>query len=843
LLIYTLTHQLKKYTQNISLVLLAAILLTGCSRKKDKFLNREFHSMTTKYNYLFNGNNLLNQGKAEINETIFDNYWEILPPEKTQPKKDKSLIKEDKNTSNFFTQSEEKAVLVIQKHAMNIGGKEKNPEMDEAYFLLGESRFYDQRLIPSLEAFNYILFKYPTSELVNKAKIWREKINIKRNYNQLAIDNLKKIESKGRLSKSDIIDLNVELSQAYLNSKKFDKALHHLHIASDKTVDLKIKSRYMFILGQLYQKLEKTDSSTMIFDRVIKLHRKIPREYYVYSFIEKSKNYDNKDKAITELRDLENDIENKAYLNIIFHQIANLNLEMTKDSLAISYYNKSLRNPGKDYLVKLKNHNILADYYFDKKEYLTSAAYYDSTLAEIKNDKKLFRNITKKRTSLDDVIYYESSIKTSDSILSLVKMSEEERIVFFTDYIDEQKKKLKKEKQIVNDNKENNFSLSKKNNLSTADAIFYFYNPTARAYGRNQFKKLWGEKKLIDNWRNGQNQGISKAVINRGKENSNNKTTLDLEDYLKSVPSSITIIDSIYKQLDYSYFQLASIYSSKFVEYGLSNKKLNKINFDRNKAEFVLSAKYLNYKNYIALGLLNKADIIKSDIILNYPNSKYAEILNNPDSYASSEIDNITKLYAGLFEDYQSKEYSKVILSSNKLISAFETHPLVPKIQLLKASAIARIEGFNNYKKSLEFIVANYPNSLEGKEAKILLDEVIPLVKNYNFEQHDKGENFKLIYYFPMENYQEIEGFENDLRSAVKDLNNIELSSSTDIYDNSITFVVLHGLKSFDGANGLSIILGKNKKTNNKQRFVISSNNYQILQIHKNLSLYLNNNL
>ena len=58
---------------------------------------------------------------------------------------------------------------------MNINGKEKNPQMDEAYILLGKSRYYDQRFIPALEAFNYILYKYPESDRINEAKIWREK--------------------------------------------------------------------------------------------------------------------------------------------------------------------------------------------------------------------------------------------------------------------------------------------------------------------------------------------------------------------------------------------------------------------------------------------------------------------------------------------------------------------------------------------------------------------------------------------------------------------------------------------------------------------------------------------
>ena len=438
--------------------------------------------MTTKYNYLYNGNNLLNQGKAEINENVFDNYWEILPIEKTQITEDKINLKLKKEQSaSLFVQSEKKAVLAIQKHAMNIAGKEKNPQMDEAYFLLGESRYYDQRFIPSLEAFNYILFKYPTSELVNKAKIWREKINAKQNYNQLAIENLKEIESRGRLSNEEIVELNAVLAQAYLNSKKIDSAVIRLETASEKTQDLNSKSRYLFILGQLYKNLDKLDSSTMVYNRVIKLHRKIPREYYVYSFVEKSKNFMDKSLAMSELIELETDIENSGYLNIIFHQIANLYLEINNDSLAIKYYNKSLRNPAKDNLVNLKNYNTLGDYFFDKNEYLISAAYYDSTLAQINNNKKLFRKITKRRESLDEVIYYELSVKTNDSIIRLVKMSEEERVAYFKDYIEEQKKKLNKEKEIVNSKNENSFVSAKNNNISNENALFYFYNPTVLA--------------------------------------------------------------------------------------------------------------------------------------------------------------------------------------------------------------------------------------------------------------------------------------------------------------------------------------------------------------------------
>jgi hypothetical protein len=52
---------------------------------------------------------------------------------------------------------------------MNIGGREKNFQIDEAYLMLGKSH-YDQRFIPALDAFNYILYKYPNSSKIYEPK-------------------------------------------------------------------------------------------------------------------------------------------------------------------------------------------------------------------------------------------------------------------------------------------------------------------------------------------------------------------------------------------------------------------------------------------------------------------------------------------------------------------------------------------------------------------------------------------------------------------------------------------------------------------------------------------------
>jgi hypothetical protein len=110
---------------HILLVLLTFFLLIGCSTKKDKALNRGFHAMATKYNVLYNSNLSYQSGKNALIESFNDNYWEILPVERMEVKEDLFLPGKSKNPD--FERAEEKAVKAIQKHGMNIKGKEKKP--------------------------------------------------------------------------------------------------------------------------------------------------------------------------------------------------------------------------------------------------------------------------------------------------------------------------------------------------------------------------------------------------------------------------------------------------------------------------------------------------------------------------------------------------------------------------------------------------------------------------------------------------------------------------------------------------------------------------------------------
>ena len=147
---------------------------------------------------------------------------------------------------------------------------------------------------------------------------------------------------------------------------------------------------------------------------------------------------------------------------------------------------------------------------------------------------------------------------------------------------------------------------------------------------------------------------------------------------------------------------------------------------------------------------------------------------------------------------------------------------------------------FNFYRLYLDYnIKLNYSNSIEGKEAEFITKNVLPILSSTVFLDNDKSNNFKILYQFSKTSEADTENFVTIINEAINEIEYLELNTSRDYYNNIVTFVVLHGLKSYDGAMGLAEMLNKKPDINNKRHFVVSSENYKTIQIHKNLEEYL----
>lgn len=843
----------------ILIVVFSSIFVTSCSRKKDRFINRNFHAITAEYNTLYNGYLALEQGRKILNDGYQDNYWDVLPIERMQITDEVILPGQSKNEN--FNRAEEKAVKAIQKHSMNIEGKEKNPQIDEAYLLLGKARYFDQRFVPALEAFNYILYKYPASDKINQAKIWREKTNIRLDNDELAIKNLKRLLEQEELKDQDLADATSMLAQAYLNTKSVDSAITQLEIASNATKSNDERGRYRFIQGQLYNTLGYKDSANIAFDKVIELNRKTPRIYMISAQLEKIKNFDyehgDKLACLELLTDLEEDRENRPFLDKIYYQIGAYHLQNNSEHLAITYFNKSLRERSQDKELKARNYQILGNLSFDNSEYKEAGAYYDSTMNNLLLNSKPYRTIKRKRDNLEDVIYYEGVAQVNDSILRLVNMPEEDKVAYFESLIETLKAQAEEEKERQAKAQGNTGLITVNNNAAGAPNnmmprggmpnqanTFYFYNPTTVAYGKNEFAKIWGDRPLEDNWR-WSNKGNSNA--NNDMLNSNEVFANATEDelynpqyYISKIPTDTKEIDSIAKDRNFAYYQLGLIYKEKFKEYELAKNKFETLLKRNPEDRLILPSKYNLYKIYTELGQADEATIAKNDIITNFPDSRYAIILNNPESAVLDDKNSPENIYENVYEKQENQKYAEVISECDTYINAFDGDPIVPKFELLKATASGRLYGLEAYSKAINYIAVTYANTPEGKQAQEIETNVLPKLQNQEFVSDSLANNYKVIFQFDNDDDATISKFQETLDGVLKNIKYYDLSTSVDVYGPNTTFVVVHGLKNAQVAKTFDQLLTKeDQKKIKKVYFTIASPNYQIIQIHKNLEAYL----
>lgn len=841
-----------KGTYKLTLFILTVVFFAACSRKKDTFLNRNVHAVSTEFNTLYNGDLAFTSGKEQLAAGFRDNFWEILPVERIEIEEAELDAKAPGSTSNRgdFNRAEEKAAKAIQKHSMYIDGKERNPQIDEAYLLLGKARYYDGRFIPALDAFNFILDRYPTSNSINVAKVWKAKTNIRLKNEEYAIENLQKMFKQAELNQEEIADGAAMMAQAFINLDSLQPALDYIKIAAENVKDKELIGRYTFIKGQLHNRLDQKDSANIAFDEVIAMNRKTSRAYLINAYLEKGKNFDyeggDRVAFLELLQDLEKNRENRPFLDRIYNQFGDYYYKSDSIATAVNFYNKSIKSFKQDRVLQSVNYQTLAVINFDKAEYKNAGAYYDSTLTFLEENSRQWRRMTKKRENLADVIKYEDIATNNDSILRLTKMSEAEQLSFFTDYTTKLKAQaikdslaaVKIEQQVAN---KEFYEKGKTASGPNKGSTFYFYNTTTVAYGKGEFRKIWGDRKLEDNWRLSSKRSSLETIdeIEDDAPIAENELYKPAT-YIARIPTDQKVIDSLGNDRNFAYYQLGLIYKEKFKENELAANRLEKLLSYSPEERLIVPAKYNLVKIYELLENPFEADKYRNDILNNHADTRYAEILRNPNSQLPTDESSPEFKYKQVYKDFEASKYAEVIQKSDEFMAIYNGNDIVPKFELLKATAIGRQQGFEAYKKALNFVSLNYPSSDEGKQAQQIYTDVLPLLAVKDFVSDEESTSWKLVYKFNKDETEAAQKLKEQLDKAIENYRYINMSASIDYYNPETKFVIVHGLNTRLGAKGFGEVLQENKDYKIKRPFFeIGTQNYKIIQIHKNLDEYL----
>ena len=756
-------------------------MVLACSTQKNNLVNREYHALNTKFNVLFNGKEALEIGKAVLYQNNQDNFLAVLPVE---PIVLQGEDEENKASIPSFNLAEEKAVKAIQKHSMNIGGKQRNRQIQDAYLLLGKARYFDRRFLPALEAFNYLLEGYFGNEDVYyEARLWREKTNLRLRNNALVVDNLKPLAQRIPFGAPLFSDVNATLAQAYINLKNQDSAAVYISQAALAEKDKTTKARYRYIEAQLLERAQHIDSARQAFQTIVSWKRKAPRIFWMQAKLQTIRLQAQLDSVspLPALERLSKLFENQPYLHLIHQQEARYLLNQKQDSLALSYFNKSLRSPNIDISTQIANYRELADYYFQAGGYVKTGAYLDSLLRQIPEEGRFKMNIQRERDGLDEVIALEQVIRSTDSILSLAAMTKEEQLSFFQNVIDE---KRAKELAAIEEDKKGFFSFG--NNPAN---VFYFYNERLVVQGKQAFLSTWGNRPNSDNWN--RQSVINSASVEEEKASQEQETAsffIETPDFfVEQIPTDTLALAALRKDRRQAYLDVGIIYKEKFKNNPLALSRLDKVFQLKPSETQEVSALYHTFK------ILENTDperaiSYRTTLLERYPDSPFAQIVKDPENFKLEENQSPSGLYERAYRAYLNQEFQAVLKACVNLEVIVSGTPLAPKVAFLKTITLGRLDGEEAYIQNLKKLVELYPNAREANLAITTLTRLDeerqlkfkPLVLN----------TYKWVLSFPIE--QPLDQLLAALRKSLDEEQKQAWKITQDAYSRKTHFIVIH---------------------------------------------------
>lgn len=842
-----------------------AIILNGCSTKKNTFATRSYHNLTSRYNGFFYARESINEGTAKLDKTHIDDYDQILPVFVY------GNLKEAQSISTELEKTFKKGSMVIERHSILLKGVEYCNWIDDTYILIGRSHFYKHDYFAGLEVFEYVSAQFKKENTKYEAWMW-----MLRTYNEMGLFTKSQglmdvIKNDKKFPAKYDAELSAILADFYIKQADYQLGISHLTKAIALSKSKKQRTRYMYILAQLYQKQGLLKNATANYKQVIKRNPPYVMEFNARISLAKSYDIANGNSADIkkQLTKMLKDVKNIEYLDQINYALAEIYIKENNIPVAIKYLKQSIATSTNNTRQKALSNLKIADLYFDIPDYKTSESYYDSAVSLLDKNYPNYNLIVDKKNSLADLVKNLNIISNQDSLQKIAKLSDNERNALIdkimADAIEvERKKKEEEEASQLN----NNLNLNANNAGGSGDqgsgSNWYFYNQGNLSAGFSDFSKKWGVRKLEDNWRRSNKQiGFSDFdnpnpidSLKQGKDSLDKAPKMrDKLSYLKDIPLTDSMMLASNAKIVEAYYELGGIYKEQLKNYEKAAETYDDLlkKYPKNKHE--LECYYQLYRIYLSMKEKEKAKKYKDILLNNYPNSEYAQIIKNPNFNLDilQSKNKAKNYYEETYNLYLACNYVQVKNNVRAVDSIVGKSDLQPKFEYLYALAVGKTQTKNDFELSLQQLILNYPKSEVTPSAQAMLD-VIKAQKEAGEIKPDTIQE-KELFTFDANAEQFIVIIADnknikisDLKTGLSNFNNefyetSHLKTEDLVYDDKNKMIVV---KAFE--NKTKAMLYYNQLTNhvlikkldkkNYKLFIVSDANYSALYVSKKLAEY-----
>jgi tetratricopeptide (TPR) repeat protein len=720
----------KVITQHILKVFLAVLLLfsAGCSTKKKSWVNRQFHNTTAKYNGYFNGNESIKNGIKKLEDSFVDDYTTILPIFKTGD------LKKSKKTHSYMDKAIKKGSIVIQKHSMKIKGKEYCKWIDDNYLMVGKSYFYKGEFEDAIKTFSFIKNEYNKNEIQFDASLWLIRALVEKKDFMTADVELDELTNNRKFPKKLDVDLAKISADFYLQQANYELALEQL-VKIDKLIKRKNKKvRYNYIMAQLYQLQSNFRSAKNKYEQVLKSSPEYEMVFNAKMNLARSLESGSRDtqKMRQKLLKMTKDDKNKEYLDQIYFTLAEMDIINSDTLAAIDNYLLSTVNSIENNTQKSLSFLALAKIDYNRSFYKDAKINYDSTLFYMNEDFREYESAKEKHEILQELVYHLDVISLQDSLQVLASLPASELSQLISQLIQAEVKKESEalaaessKQQMLYENNRNGGKGEQFGN-NTSGGKWYFYNPATLSFGLSEFRKIWGKRKLEDDWRRKDKKIVNVFEIDSIATDSAEVVTQNKKDpnyYLEKLPKTEEDLAISNEMIKESTYQAGVIYKNYLQEYNKSSalfmSLLSRFPYDKNYAAL---AYYNVYINHVEVGRDQEAEIMKNLLLHNFTNSVYAQLLTNPNFKDQLIIlQNEDELaYQGVYQLYVTKQYMQVI-EKCKLVSDDDYQS---KYLFLKALSFSALKDSSECINILDKIISIDKDPRIIKEANYLLEAI-----------------------------------------------------------------------------------------------------------------------
>jgi len=536
-----------------------------------------------------------------------------------------------------------------------------------------------------------------------------------------------------RLNEMDGLDKKVQrgilpaMVEVAIKQKDYDVALEYLEQAIENPASKELKARYAFIAGQLLQ--ERRDYRNAI--NYFELARKNAGSNFKMKFMAElfkiksgAMNGGRSESEVAgELEKMLSQDKNKLFKDQIYFALGEIALDKENLPKAKEYFTKSIANNQGDNALKSEAYFYIANMYYNVKDYVKAKDYYDSTaLTLVLGDPRL-ESINQKSKQLTTVAQNLSTLTRLDSIMRMADMTKDQ---LYAIAVERQKQEQTLGKPL--EAPKNTSALYTGNfRPASQSSSFFAYNAISLENGIKDFQQAWGNRDLVDKWRNNRRSGTLTSNDETATNGDSNKNKLSDEDYnrlMADVPKDDLDKQKYKAQIGSALFDLGKSLKLDLEDYTESVKYLERLVNQYPDFQNRLDALYFLYLNYSDLRQIADANKIKQTILSEFPESNYAKILLDP-SYSDELIASSNKLenfYKETYSRFLNKSYKETMERSRSASDLFGSdNKLMPKFSLLKAMSTGSLEGREAYIQALQETIVRYPGTEEETKAQEIL--------------------------------------------------------------------------------------------------------------------------